>query len=63
MVLKLGVNVDELWVVFESSVIFNGTQTPTRGQKCLKTFESSVIFNGTQTSDVVAVSVLGLRVV
>ena len=34
---------------FESSVIFNGTQTLGCVQNGISTFESSVIFNGTQT--------------
>ncbi len=35
--------------MFESSVIFNGTQTECAGLRPALTFESSVIFNGTQT--------------
>ena len=34
---------------FESSVIFNGTQTEPVANKNDSKFESSVIFNGTQT--------------
>ena len=34
---------------FESSVIFNGTQTSSPQKQSMFTFESSVIFNGTQT--------------
>ena len=36
-------------LLFESSVIFNGTQTALIAVKFTFVFESSVIFNGTQT--------------
>ena len=35
--------------MFESSVIFNGTQTQVARSVYRQAFESSVIFNGTQT--------------
>ena len=35
---------------FESSVIFNGTQTDDLSRRMKMAFESSVIFNGTQTT-------------
>ena len=41
--------IDRLNDPFESSVIFNGTQTEPVANKDDSKFESSVIFNGTQT--------------
>ena len=41
---------------FESSVIFNGTQTPVALTGTPDLFESSVIFNGTQTQMIIVES-------
>ena len=49
--------------MFESSVIFNGTQTIYEVDLCLREFESSVIFNGTQTNNEGDASSYRLRVV
>ena len=49
MVLKPNKTLLLLDAQFESSVIFNGTQTGEENYIVLTPFESSVIFNGTQT--------------
>ena len=48
---------------FESSVIFNGTQTLHLLEYLSEQFESSVIFNGTQTDTALNKANAGLRVV
>ena len=53
MVLKHKFNVFGRPLEFESSVIFNGTQTWTNMTDKNDVFESSVIFNDTQTEKVV----------
>ena len=49
MVLKLQVQPGNLTILFYSSVILNGTETPIAGRNDQTPFYSSVILNGTET--------------